>query len=36
MDGSATGILLKSIATPRSESLANSGIALDRPPAPTS
>ena len=36
MDGSATGILLKSIATPRSESLANSGMALDRPPAPTS
>jgi len=33
---SATGIKLKSIATPKLQSLANSGIAFERPPAPTS
>ena len=33
---SATGIKLKSIATPKLQSFANSGMAFESPPAPTS
>ena len=36
MDSSEEGIESRLIRTPRFESLANSGIALDNPPAPTS
>ena len=36
MEGSAQGILEKSIAAPNPQSLISSGRALERPPAPTS
>ena len=36
MEGSAQGILEKSIAAPNPQSFISSGRALERPPAPTS